>query len=117
MQTIPTDFIGAILHSLLERRLDSATKRKVLSWKMRVLLETDYYPLTIDFDNGYHITRDVEESYTIRVGLNMDTLIQIARGKTTLLRSVLKRRVKISGLIRHPIAALRIYSLINTALR
>lgn len=114
----PRDFIGNILAILLERELDDERRRsEVLRWNMSVVLDTDYYPVTLHFSNGIRIERGLIDSPTLRLVTTLSTIVLLAGGRLSPVRGILQGRLKLSGLIRHPIAALRFYRLMMGGLR
>ena len=114
----PRDFVGYLLAHALEQRLeDPDINSKVKTWKMTVNVETDYYPLSIRFDNGLRITRDIVDHPTLSVIISMDTMSQIIKEECSPLKAFLSGDIKVKGMFRHPLAMKRFYSLLIGALK
>ena len=113
----PRDFIGNILAVLTSRPLARTDfKAAVAKWKMVVVLETDYYPVTIRFDKGITVEHGDNPHPTIRVRAKLGTIIQLVKGTTSPIRALLNGGLKVKGLLRHPRATLRFYKLISASL-
>ena len=113
----PTDFLGNIFAKIIASYLNkTASPPMIETWKMRIVLVTDLYPISMLFENGLKIQRGEIENATLRLTSTMTTIVQIAKGDVSMIGAVLRRKIKIRGLIRHPIAALRFYRLINKAI-
>ena len=111
----PRDFVGSIFAMMIEKHLETPDAvSKVSPWSMSVLLETDFYPILIKFENGVTITRDVIEHPTLRIRMSFDTIISILDGQTSMMREFIGRRVKMQGIIQHPRATFRFYRFINS---
>ena len=118
MLSEPSDFVGNILAKMINRQLkDSTTLEKVKKWRMTVVLQTDYYALSLIFDELMQIKSGATTDPTLIATTTFHTILMIAKGKNSLLKSVLNRSVRIKGLFRHPIAAFRFYRLMNQALK
>lgn len=83
------------------------------TWKMNVVLATDYYPLTLIFDNGLEFRKGDLQEPDIRIGFQFNTLLELVQGKKTLLGAILGKAVKIEGLLQHPTDVYRLYKLIR----
>jgi putative sterol carrier protein len=114
----PRDFVGYLLAHAVEKQLqDSTIKSKVRTWKMEIVLQTNYYPVTMIFDNGVKIIREAVESPTLIVKISMDTISQIIKGECSPIKAFLKGDIKVKGMFRHPIAMKRFYGLLMSGLR
>jgi hypothetical protein len=114
----PTDFVGKILSIMINKQLeDPITLTKVKNWRMKVILQTDYYPLSLIFDDSLRIENRIVSDPTLVVSLTFDRIMQIVKGKSSLIKSVLNRSIRIKGILRHPIAAFRFYRLMNAVLK
>lgn len=114
----PRDFIGTILAFLFERELASKTRRdEVVKWNMLVTLDTDYYPVTIHFANGIRVERGRIDDPTLTLRTSVNTLVLIAQGRFSPIRGLLQGKLKMKGILRHPIATVRFYRLMMDALR
>jgi hypothetical protein len=113
----PTDFLGNIFAKVITSYLQKArSPPKIETWKMRAVLITDFYAISLIFENGLEISRGETESPTLQLTTTMATIIQVAKGDVSLRGAILRRRVIVKGLFRHPMAAFRLYRLINNAI-
>ena len=113
----PPDFIGNILAKLFNRQLENPSiKKRVEDWNMSVVLQTDYYPLSVIFDNGITVLPEVVKDPTLIFTMNFSTIISLVQGKTTMMRAMLKGLIKVKGLFRNIRAAYRFYTLMNSIL-
>lgn len=80
---------------------------------MNVVLATDYYSLTLIFDNGLEFRKGDLQEADIRIGFHFDTLLELVQGKKTLLGAILGKAVKIEGFLHHPRDMYRLYKLIR----
>ena len=103
---------------MVNKQLENpATLSKVKNWRMSVVLQTDYYPLSLIFSDVIRIESGVISDPTLVFSMTFKTIIQIAKGESSLIKSVLNRSIRIKGLLRHPIATLRFYRLMNAVLK
>lgn len=114
----PKDFIGNIMAVLISKPLGKPDFRaQVMRWRMVVVLETDYYPVTIMFDKGVKVEYGDNPQPTIRVRASLDTIIRLVKGATSPIRALLTGGLKVKGLLRHPRATLQFYRLISSSIR
>jgi putative sterol carrier protein len=114
----PRDFVGYLLAHVVEQRLeDPNINSKVKTWKMTVNVETNYYPLSMIFDNGLRITRDIVDSPTLSVSISMDTISRIIKEEYSPIKAFLNGDIKVKGMFSHPLAMKRFYSLLIGALK
>jgi putative sterol carrier protein len=114
----PKDFIGNILAILTSRPLArSEFKDAVAKWKMSVVLETDYYPVTIWFNKGMRVEHGDIAHPTLRVSAKLSMIIELVKGNTSPMRALLNGGLKVKGILRHPRATLRFYRLISSSLK
>ncbi len=114
---MPQDFVGAVFYSLLQRALDNEKiAEEVKSWVMTAEISTDYYPISINIDDGVAVTKGSPENPTLRVKTSFKTVSDLALGRVTPFRALLSGRLTIEGMIRHPISAMRFYRLMAAAL-
>jgi len=114
----PTDFVGKVLAKLVNSRLEvnPNLQAKVMHYRMQVVVDTSYYPVTLHFDKGLRIVKGAAERPTLRLGLSFDSIIGLVLHKVSPMRAVLKGQIKVKGLLRHPLATYRIYRLLMPAL-
>lgn len=113
----PRDFVGNILAMMLSEQIkDERTRNRIHTWKMSVILATNYYPILIDFNRGVTITREVVDNPTLCISMSFDTMIALIRSESTIVREVLTGSIRIKGFLRHPLAAFRFYGLMKDML-
>ncbi|MDF1538457.1 MAG: hypothetical protein P1Q69_06105 [Candidatus Thorarchaeota archaeon] len=111
----PTDFVGNILAKLVAKALAKPSMvSKVEGWKMIVTLSSDYYPVSMVFDEGVTVIRKIDADATLNVEMNFAVIIDLVEGNTSMVRAMLERKIRVRGLFRHPIATFRFYRLMQT---
>ncbi|MBN2230089.1 MAG: hypothetical protein JW779_10925 [Candidatus Thorarchaeota archaeon] len=114
----PKDFIGNILAKLINRFLeDSSQYEKVKKWNMTVVVETDYYPVTLIFGDSISIQRGIIENPTLVFVMNFKKIISLAKKETSILGSLIHGSIKTKGILKHPRAAFRFYRLMDSILK
>jgi len=114
---LPGDFIGAILYSMLRPQFESAgTATGKQSGRLTVVIETEYYPVTLELGDALRIHRGAGERPTLRVTTTLRTVVDIARHRISPVGAFLRGRIKIRGLLRHPFAARRFLALFLSSL-
>jgi len=117
MLTEPPDFIGNILAKLINSQIStSALSDKMQNWRMTVVFDTDYYPVTIIFDETISIKAGIVEGSTLTFKLEFGTILELVERKTSMIRAILSGKIKVKG-FRHLIALYRFYGLMNTILK
>ena len=112
------DFIGTVLSLVLQKKLDDPEElSRIEGWEMKVIFETNFYPVSLIFDNGLEIKKGEIENPTIRIFMTFDTLIELIRGKQSPMGAILRGKIKVKGLLRHPLATFRFYTLIGSSSR
>lgn len=118
MLNSPPDFLGAIFAKMLSAHLSSENAAsKMRQWAMRVVLRTDYYPLSLLFRDGLIISKGEIESPTLVVTTTFHYLLRVLAGEISLLRAFITGKIKLQGFFRHPVSSLRFYRLINALLK
>ncbi len=113
----PKDLVGNVLYILLARQFeDDRLLSEVKDWRMTVVLDTDYYPVTLTFADGITIERGAVPNPTIILGTTFDTIVSIAAEEMSPVRGLINRKLRIRGLLKHPRAAFRFYRLIVRAM-
>ncbi|MHA1908904.1 MAG: hypothetical protein ACW98Y_16500 [Candidatus Thorarchaeota archaeon] len=113
----PPDFVGNILAKMINKALTKPSMAmKVQGWKMIVTLSSDYYPVSMVFDEGVTVVRQIDEKPSLIVEMNFAVIIQLVEGNTSMIRAMLKRRIRVGGLFRHPVATFRFYRLMQAIL-
>ena len=112
------DFIGTVLSQVLHKKLEDPEElTKIEGWEMKVIFETNFYPVSIIFDNGIEIQKGEVENPTIRIFMTFDTMIDLVREKQSPIGAILRNKIKVKGLLRHPLATYRFYKLMMSSLR
>ena len=113
----PSDFIGNILGKLLNRELEKPSmRRKMGRWRMSIVLNTDYYPVSIVISDRIEIIADYVASPTIVLSTKFSTIIELFNGETSMIGAVLRGTIKTRGLLRHPLSMIRFYRLMTAIL-
>ena len=114
----PKDFIGFLMAQLINRQLeDPNLESRVKGWKMTVVLATDYYPVTLIFNEGVRLSRGAASDATITIEMSFSTIIRLVMEETSTIKAVLSGEIKARGMFRHPVAMKRFYGLLNAALK
>ncbi len=117
MLTEPPDFIGNILAKLINNQIaNSALRDKMQNWRMTVVFDTDYYPVSIIFDETISIKSGIVEEPTLIFKMEFGTILELVERKTSMIRAIFSRKIKVKG-FRHLIALYRFYGLMNTILK
>ncbi len=114
----PTDFIGNILAKLINRQLENPSKQGMMtSWNMSVVIDTDYYPVSIIFDETISMKTGLVDEPTLIFKMSFGTIISLVKKETSMIRAMLGGSIKVRGLLQNPRAAYRFYILMNSILR
>ncbi len=106
----PRDFVGRLVSIVLAKGLEKKND-SIKDWKMRVLVQTNYYPVSLEFNEGLSIRKGSIMDPTLEVKFDMDTLVELVTGVKSPLKCVLSGDIKMKGFFRHPIAGFRFYNL------
>jgi len=110
----PSDFIGSIIYTMLKQRMQQNPNCPPFhTWQMKVVLSTDYYPLSLIFDNGLEFHKGDLQEADIRLDFSFEVLLEIIKGRKGFLGAILRRGVRIEGFLKHPFAAYRFYKLMS----
>ena len=113
----PPDLIGNILARMINRQFStSRVGEKLPSWRMSVVFDTDYYPVSIIFNETISIYAGFVKNPTLVFKLSFGTILLLVEKKTTMIRAILSGNIKVKGL-RHLISLYRFYGLINSILK
>lgn len=114
----PNDFIGNILAKLINYQLENPAMRdKMKNWSMSVVIDTDYYPVIIIFDETICMKTGSVDEPTLIFKLKFSTIISLVKKETSMIRAILGGSIKVRGLLHNPRAAYRFYSLMNSILK
>jgi len=118
MMKEPTDFIGNILAKLINLQLaNSSMREKMANWNMSVVLDTDYYPVSIIFDETISMKTGSVDEPTLIFKMSFGTIISLVKKETSMIRAMLRGSIKVRGLLQNPRAAYRFYTLMNSILK
>ncbi|NWF95919.1 MAG: hypothetical protein HXY34_07220 [Candidatus Thorarchaeota archaeon] len=110
----PKDLLGAVLTKILEEKVsNTALASGVSRWRMTVVIDTDFYPVSIVFDRGIRVEYGARPDAQLRVRMTMSTMSDVFQKRASVLQSVLRRKIRVRGLARHPVSALRFYRLMS----
>lgn len=113
----PPDFIGNILAKLINSKItNSELNERMQDWRMTVVFDTDYYPVSIYFDETITIKAGIAEEPTLIFKLEFGTILELVERKTSMIRAILRRKIKVKG-FRHLISLYRFYGLMNSILK
>ena len=113
----PPDFIGNILAKLINSKIaSSALGEKMQDWRMTVVFDTDFYPVSIIFDQTLSIKSGHVEEPTLIFKLKFGTILKLVERNTSMVRAILRGKIKVKG-FRHLVSLYRFYSLMNTILK
>ena len=114
----PKDFIGYLMSQLISRQFENPRiESRVKGWKMTVVLATDYYPVTLAFNEGVRFSKGAASDATITIEMSFGTIIRLVMEETSTIKAVLCGEIKVRGMFRHPVAMKRFYGLLNAALK
>jgi len=117
MMKEPPDFVGNILAKLMKRQLENpAISRMVKDWRMSVVFDTDYYPVSIIFDESIQIKTGFPEDPTLVFKLDFRTILLLVERKTTMIQAILRRKIRVKG-FSHLKSLYRSYRLMNLILK
>ena len=113
----PPDFIGNILAKLINSKItNSGLHDKIQDWRMTVVFDTDFYPVSIYFDEAVRIKAGIADEATLIFKLEFGTILELVERKTSMIRAILSRKIKVKG-FRHLVSLYRFYGLMNTILK
>ncbi len=82
-----------------------------------MVLDTDYYPVTLVFQDGLTVRAGRTEDYTFGVRLTVALLVDILRGRVSVLGALLRGQLTVEGLWRHLRGVYRFYRLLSQLAR
>ncbi|MFO7835182.1 MAG: hypothetical protein R6V83_00885 [Candidatus Thorarchaeota archaeon] len=110
----PGDFFGLIIYTMLVQKMKQDSKcPSFQNWNMKVVLITDYYPLTLYFDNGLEFQKGEIDEPDIKLHFSFYTMVQIIKGTRGILSAILSGDIRTEGILQHPIAGYRLYKLMR----
>jgi len=93
----PTDVFGMAIYNSLSQKIEQDYKYRdfINDLNEKIVIEMDYYPLMIKFEeNNFQVTRDIEEP-TIKLKIAVQDFLDIIDGKSSIIGLFLKRKLKI----------------------
>ena len=98
------DLLSISLSTILSYRKDeSEFQMLVTNWNKKILIEIeDFYPIEIIFDRDeikFKVS-DIDKKVDLKVKMNIYTLLDLAYGRLGPIQAVLKRKIRIKGLIK-----------------
>ncbi len=98
------DLLSISMNTILSYRKDDLEFQKlVIDWDKKILIDIeDFYPIEVIF-NRNEINFKVEEidgKLDLRVRMNIYTLLDLAYGRIGSIGAVLKRKIRIKGLLK-----------------
>jgi putative sterol carrier protein len=97
------DLLGISLNNILSyRRKDEDYIKLVTNWNKKITIEIEkFYPVEVIFDgNEINFKIDnLDKKVDLKVKMSLDTLLEIAYGRLNPINAVMKRKVKIKGII------------------
>jgi putative sterol carrier protein len=98
------DLLSISLSTILSYRKDEPEFQKlVLDWNKKILIEIeDFYPIETIFNRNeikFKVS-DIDKKVDLKVKMNIYTLLDLAYGRISPIRSVFKRKIRIKGLLK-----------------
>ncbi len=98
----PNDLISIAIHNILSYRKDKEFYDLVKDWnKVIVINVIEFYPVTVTFQGDeIKIEQGDAKKPSLKVTMGLNTMVDIAFGRTGPYTAVLKRKMKIKGIYR-----------------
>jgi len=97
----PEDLLSVSLYNILSYRKDEEFLELVQNWNKKILVEMEgFYPVMAIFQNN-NISfkfRDIKQKPDLTIKIDLNTLLDMAYGRTSTVKAVLSRKLKIKGL-------------------
>ena len=98
------DLLSISLSTILSYRKDEPEFQKlVIDWNKKILIEIeDFYPLEIifHFNEIKFKVNDIDKKVDLKVKMNIYTLLDLAYGRLSPVKAVIKRKIRIKGLLK-----------------
>ena len=98
------DLLSISINTILSYRKDEPEFQKlVLDWNKKILIEIeDFYPLEIIFHRNEikFKVNDIDKKVDLKVKMNIYTLLDLAYGRTSPVKAVFHRKIRIKGLLK-----------------
>ena len=98
------DLLSISLNTILSYRKNEPEFQKlVLNWNKKILIEVeDFYPIEIIFHNDkikFKVS-DIDKNLDLKIRMNIYTLLDLAYGRLGPIKAVIKRKIRIKGLLK-----------------
>lgn len=97
----PEDLLSVSLYNILSYRKDEEFLELVQNWNKKILVEMEgFYPVMAIFQNN-NISfkfRDIKQKPDLTIKIDLNTLLDMAYGRTSTVKAVLSGKLKIKGL-------------------
>ena len=98
------DLLSISLSTILSYRKNEPEFQKlVVNWNKKILLEVeDFYPIEIIFHRNeirFEVS-DIDKKLDLKVKMNIHTLLDLAYGRIGPIKAVIKRKIRIKGLLK-----------------
>ena len=98
------DLLSISLNTILSYRKNEPEFQKlVFNWNKKILIEVeDFYPIEIIFhnDNIKFKVSNIDKNLDLKVKMDIYTLLDLAYGRLSLIKAVIKRKIRIKGLLK-----------------
>jgi len=96
------DILGIAIRNVLNSRKDEKFYKLVKNWNKKIVVDIpEMYPITIIFE-GENIRFEMREveNYDVKLITNLETLLDLAFGRVGSISAVIKRKLKIKGILK-----------------
>lgn len=98
------DLLSISMNTILSYRKDDLEFQKlVIDWDKKILIDIeDFYPIEVIFNRNEinFKVEEIDEKLDLRVRMNIYTLLDLAYGRIGSIGAVLKRKIRIKGLLK-----------------
>ena len=98
------DLLSISMNTILSYRKDDLEYQKlVIDWDKKILIDIeDFYPIEVIFNRNEinFKVEEIDEKLDLRVRMNIYTLLDLAYGRIGSIGAVLKRKIRIKGLLK-----------------
>lgn len=98
------DLLSISMNTILSYRKDDLEFQKlVIDWNKKILIDIeDFYPIEVIFNRNEinFKVEEIDEKLDLRIRMNIYTLLDLAYGRIGSMGAVLKRKIRIKGLLK-----------------
>jgi putative sterol carrier protein len=98
------DLLSISLSTILSyRKNDPEFQQLIIDWNKKILIDIeDFYPIEIIFNHNKvnFKVKNIDEKLDLRVKMDIYTLLDLAYGRIGSIGAVLKRKIRIKGLLK-----------------